>query len=476
MAAPKSRSRTKARPEDEGAIRNGGNGADSPTPDEGGGEFTGRYIVTFEEGAEREALAMMNRSAGISAVARAADFDDGAVDAQTIQDSGSFYFDQLGVAVVEAPPEAMRSLNAAASEGDRSAIMSVEPERIMYALQEPGGFEPPTIPTPPSPVPLNGGGMDTLSYLRGYRDSVMHLFDQFSRGAVESTEAGISAVFSDTAALTWGLQATGVDRSRFSGRGIRVAVLDTGLDLQHPDFAGRAIVARSFIPGQSADDGHGHGTHCVGTACGPLRPSSGRRYGIAHEAQIFVGKVLSNAGSGADLGILAGINWAVANRCHVVSMSLGAPVGPSAAYEQAGRRALAAGTLIIAAAGNDSRRSDGVLRSVSRPANSDSILAVGALDRFIRIANFSNRGTPSGGGKVDIAGPGVDVFSAWPLPRRNNTIDGTSMATPHVAGIAALWAEARRVSGAALSQVLLSKAQGLSLSSLDVGAGLVQAP
>ena len=100
--------------------------------------------------------------------------------------------------------------------------------------------------------------------------------------------------------------------SRFSGSGIKLAVLDTGLALAHPDFAGRPVVSKSFIAGvASANDGHGHGTHCTGTSCGPLKPPVGRRYGIAHKALIHIGKVLSDQGSGADGGILAGIALAL---------------------------------------------------------------------------------------------------------------------------------------------------------------------
>ncbi|MDF2780635.1 MAG: peptidase and in kexin sedolisin, partial [Geminicoccaceae bacterium] len=106
--------------------------------------------------------------------------------------------------------------------------------------------------------------------------------------------------------------------------GIRLAVLDTGMDLQHPDFATRAVQSQSFVTGQAVQDGHGHGTHCIGTACGPAAPQRLPRYGVATNAEVFAGKVLSNQGSGADRGILAGIQWAMVNRCAVVSMSLGA--------------------------------------------------------------------------------------------------------------------------------------------------------
>src|SRR5262249_25853002 len=291
----------------------------------------------------------------------------------------------------------------------------------------------------------------------------------------------VEAAFVDTAQATWGLQATRVVNSRFSGRRVRVAVLDTGFDFQHPDFNGRAIVQQSFVPGQTPQDGFGHGTHCIGTAMGPLRPPVGRRYGCAYGADIFVGKVLNNQGSGNDQGILAGINWAITNQCRVISMSLGAPVQVgepfSPIYEAAAQRALSRGTLIIAAAGNESRRSQGIFRPVGRPANCPSIMAVGALDSQLRIADFSCRGINANGGAVDIAAPGVAVYSSWPMPARYNTISGTSMATPHVSGIAALWSEARGgASGAAPWHLLSRTARRPMLPAPDRGAGVVAGP
>jgi len=139
---------------------------------------------------------------------------------------------------------------------------------------------------------------------------------------------------------------------------------------------------------------------------------------------------------------------------------------------------LAAGTLVVAAAGNNANRSAGQFGFVSPPSNADAAMAVAALDSQLRMANFSARSsTVTGeGGKVNIAGPGVNVFSSWPMATRYNTISGTSMATPHVAGIAALWAQATGAVGAALWTKVTQSARGLGASSADVGVGLVQAP
>lgn len=290
-------------------------------------------------------------------------------------------------------------------------------------------------------------------------------------------EAPAGAPFADTDALTWGLQAVRAQESGFTGRGIRVAVLDTGFDAGHPDFTGREITTRSFIDGEDSHDGHGHGTHCIGTSCGPRQPDGGRGYGVAPQASIYVGKVLSNEGAGSDTGVLAGIDWALQNDCHVVSMSLGADVPEvHPPYVAAGHRALERGTLIVAAAGNNARRSAGHPGFVGAPANSPYILAVGALDEKLGIADFSARTLPGRGGQLDVSAPGVRVHSSWPMPARYNTISGTSMATPHVAGIAALLAEATGFRGRELWAELVQEAERLEQFSVDVGAGLAQAP
>jgi subtilisin family serine protease len=243
------------------------------------------------------------------------------------------------------------------------------------------------------------------------------------------------------------------------------------MDLLHPDFAGRSIVSKSFVPGQPVQDGHSHGTHCIGTACG-FKDLNGRRYGIANRSTIYVGKVLSNSGSGNGAWILAGMEWAIANGCRVISMSLGNTTPtPSVAYEQVGKKALQNGCLIVAAAGNN-----GPNGTVGQPANSPSIMAVGAINNCLAVAPFSATSGKSPGAKVDIAAPGVKTYSSVPMPKRYDAYNGTSMATPHVAGIAALSAQSTGLKGAQLWQWLTSHAMPLPLPSARVGSGLVQAP
>jgi subtilisin family serine protease len=443
---------------------------------------TGRSLVLLRTDAMAAGIKTITEAAGIR-VARSAEIGEQALHPEEIESGNAIVFDELAVAVVSTPPDQMRALNVASTE--ESGILAIEPERVVYAIDETlVGAPAPPLPMPvvqPGLRPTNNAHLQ-LDYLRGYREAVNHLVDSVLANSGVSAGASATAVAAaiDESTLTWGLQVTNVAQSQYTGKGIRVAVLDTGIDLGHPDFTGRAITTRSFIAGETVQDGHGHGTHTVGTACGPKDPSQLPRYGIACESDIYVGKVLDNRGSGADGGILAGINWAITNQCRVVSMSLGAPttVGQtySRIFETVARRALAKGTLIIAAAGNESQRPS-LINPVGHPANCPSVLAVGALDSSLQIAWFSSGGLNPQGGQVDIAGPGVNVRSSWPRPTLYNTISGTSMATPHVSGIAALHAEANSdVVGGALGWLLLQSARRLDLPTRDIGAGLVQAP
>lgn len=437
------------------------NGANCAMSDEFS-EPTGRYVVVLadnvlgDEAASRSALQSV---AGISNVLSARDFRDGAINIEESRDADATLFPTLGIAVVAGEPDRLASLTAAVGGDDR--IESVEPEQVLHTLTQPG--------------------MLAADYLRGYRDAAAELY-QHANGGSNGAATAIEVAAVDNEAFTWGLQATRVSTSQRTGQGVPVAILDTGFDLRHPDFVGRRITSRSFVRHQEPQDDHGHGIHCTGTSSGPQRPPGGsRRYGIAYNNNIFIGKVLSNQGSGSDGQILAGIEWALTNRCRVISMSLGAEIRQvSSAYEKVGQRVLAEGCLIIAAAGNNARRSRGNFGFVGVPGNSPSIMAVGAVDAQLGMAEFSARSNPVTGGQVDIVGPGVAVFSSWSTtaspPSRYHTINGTSMATPHVAGIAALHSEATGATGSALWGLLVRTAQQLPLPSVDVGAGLVQAP
>jgi subtilisin family serine protease len=430
----------------------------NPVKSDGTSATTGRYVVVLSDGVfgDEAGMATTLRSvAGVSNLASATDFADNAVDLKQVENADAILFPALGAAVIADPGQAA-SLIAARSDGDER-IADVEPEQTLHAVTQPAVAPP--------------------DYLRGYSDALFELLERANGRAV--TAAGPAAKFVDTPAFAWGLQATKADTSNKTGSGVPLAVLDTGFDLQHPDFVGRSITIKSFVSGEAPQDGNGHGTHTTGTTSGPQRPPGGhRRYGVAFNDKIYVGKVLNDRGVGTDLNILAGIEWALISGCRVISMSLGADVPtPSVTYEKVGQRALAADALIVAAAGNNADRRQNDFGFVIVPANSTSIMAVGAVDSQLQVANFSAR-TLDGieGGGVDIVGPGVDVDSSWPMPLRYNISSGTSMATPHVSGVAALLSQATGVTGLALWGLLVQTAKRLPLPSVDVGVGLVQAP
>jgi subtilisin family serine protease len=226
----------------------------------------------------------------------------------------------------------------------------------------------------------------------------------------------------------------------YDGTGVTVAVLDTGIDATHPDFAGRIVEARNFTDAPDTDDTLGHGTHVASTVLG-----NGARYrGVAPGASLLVGKVCPDRNC-PESAILAGIEWA-APRAKVINLSLGGPdtaeVDP---LEEAVNRVTAqTGVLVVAAAGNDGQDTN-----VGSPATADAALAVGAVDKQENLASFSDRGPRIDGAvKPDISGPGVGIVaalarnSAYPEYEPGYTqLNGTSMATPHVAGAAALLAQ-----------------------------------
>ena len=307
----------------------------------------------------------------------------------------------------------------------------------------------------------------------------------------------------------WGVSAVGADTSPFTGNGIVVAVLDTGIHAAHPAFAGVNVVQKDFT-GEGDGDSHGHGTHCAGTIFG--RDVAGMRIGVARGAnKALIGKVLGANGGSSD-SIVNAIQWAAQNGANVISMSLGmdfpglverligqgfpAPLATSRALEgyrlnvQLFERLAALirassefsqPTLIIAAAGNESERqiNPDFEIAVSPPAVSDGIVSVAALGEdpggFI-VATFSNTG-------ANISGPGVKIVSAK-AGGGLATMSGTSMACPHVAGVAALWAEKVKAMGpfttAHVTHRLLASGVTEKLKTgfdpFDIGTGMVRAP
>lgn len=267
----------------------------------------------------------------------------------------------------------------------------------------------------------------------------------------------------------------------YTGKGVKVAVLDTGVDASHPDLAGVIDGTASFVPGESAtDDVNGHGTHVVSTIVGTGAASNGDNKGIAPDADMIVGKVLGGPeGYGQDSWIIAGMEWAVQQGADVVSMSLGDTM-PSDGSDPMSQSvdALSAqyGTLFVIAAGNAGPE------SISTPGAAASALTVAATDKQDQLAYFSSTGplAYSGGMKPDLAAPGVDITAARSQQMTDGaeglyrTISGTSMATPHVSGAAAILAQQHPDwTGAQLKEHLMSSAKGLAdyYSPYEVGTG-----
>lgn len=285
--------------------------------------------------------------------------------------------------------------------------------------------------------------------------------------------------------MEWGLKAIGINNTQYTGKGVDICILDTGLDAAHPDFTGRIIEGKSFIQGEEWDkDPNGHGTHCAGVACGNVRNDTGNRYGIAAESNLKIGKVLSDSGKGTTSSIIDAIDWAITKKFRIISMSLASPAGinepPSLLFETVGKRALENNVLIIAAAGNDSNRPS-LPRPVSAPANSVSIMAVAAIDSQMHIARFSNAGINAAtGGNINVCAPGVDIVSTY--PRKNGisndykVLSGTSMATPHVSGLAALYMEQfPGLNAGEIWTLLENNAKPIeNLKYRDIGKGLIQ--
>ncbi|MFI8763369.1 S8 family peptidase [Streptomyces sp. NPDC053792] len=266
----------------------------------------------------------------------------------------------------------------------------------------------------------------------------------------------------------------------YTGKGVKVAVLDTGIDVNHRDFAGLIDGTTSFVPGEAVTDVNGHGTHVAGTIVGSGAASGGENKGVAPGADLYVGKVLGGAeGSGQDSWVMAGMQWAAESGADVVNMSLGDTYptdGSDPMSQMVDALSAQYGTLFVIAAGNAGPE------SISAPGAAAAALTVAATDKQDRLASFSSTGplAYSGAMKPDIAAPGVDITAPRSQEMTDGgeglyrTLSGTSMATPHVVGAAAILAQRHPDwTGAQLKEHLMSTAKGLgdAYSPYEVGTG-----
>jgi subtilisin family serine protease/uncharacterized membrane protein YgcG len=269
-----------------------------------------------------------------------------------------------------------------------------------------------------------------------------------------------------------------------TGRGITVAILDTGVDYTHPDLGGcvgancKVVAGYNFVSGEDPTnfmDKHGHGTHVAGIVA-----ANGKLRGVAPDAQLYAYKVLSDSGYGSNSGIIAALekavdpdgNPATQDQIDIVNMSLGGTGTPDSPLSEASDNAMQAGTLVVVAAGN----SGNDYSTIGTPGNAEHVLTVGATDAMGYVAGFSSRGPIAGENyvKPEIVAPGVDINSVAPGVGYS-VKSGTSMAAPHVAGGAALLKQYYpQLTAAEIKDLLISSASDLGGDVFVQGAGAMK--
>jgi subtilisin family serine protease len=241
----------------------------------------------------------------------------------------------------------------------------------------------------------------------------------------------------------------------YDGTGLTVAVLDSGIDANHPDLEGKVVAEQNFTTDETTDDLHGHGTHVAATIAGSGDASDGLRPGVAPGAGLINAKVLNAAGSGAISDIIEGMEWAAQEGASILNMSLGGGVTDgtdpmSLAVDSISEEY---NVLFVISAGNSGPGNE----SVTTPGSADYALTVGAFDKEGQLASFSSRGPRMGDYAITphIAAPGVAIQAAraegtsmgTPIDEYYTAANGTSMAAPHVAGVAALYAQKQQEAG-----------------------------
>lgn len=336
-------------------------------------------------------------------------------------------------------------------------------------------------------------GAEAVSAAPGAAAALWEALTDPGRGTGRRAAApGIATVWLDavrTATLDKSTRQIGADKAwaaGYDGAGVKIAVLDTGVDATHADLAGQVVAEQNFSRAADAQDHFGHGTHVASIAAGTGARSGGAFKGVAPGAKLLNGTVLDDRGSGDDSGILAGIEWAVAQSADIVNLSLGAPDTAQTDPLEAAVNKLSAetGVLFAVAAGNRGRRGPG---TVDSPGSANAALTVGAVDDADLLAPFSSTGprVGDGGVKPDVTAPGVDITAAAApgsvIERENGqdpagylTISGTSMATPHVAGAAALLKQQHPAwKGAELKGALTASAGGTAYTPYQQGTGRI---
>ncbi|MEA3321822.1 MAG: S8 family peptidase [Bacillota bacterium] len=248
-----------------------------------------------------------------------------------------------------------------------------------------------------------------------------------------------------------------------TGSGVKVAVLDTGIDASHEDL--KVAGGASFVPEEpdALTDGNGHGTHVAGTIAA-VNNNTGV-LGVSYDVDLYAVKVLSSGGSGTLAGIAQGIEWAIDNNMDVINMSLGGSTG-SSTLKQASDNAYNSGIVVVAAAGN-SGSFFGLVNTIGYPARYDSVIAVGAVDSNNNRASFSSVGS-----QLEVMAPGVSINSTLP-GNQYGELNGTSMASPHVAGAAALLlAQNPNMTNVEVRERLRNTATNLG-SSFNYGYGVI---